>query len=648
MTKFVVDNGKNLFESYDKQEIDAIAEQKANTSDVYNKAVIDAIESGLLESINATNEKFNDYYTKVYIDAYFAMKNGEYDELTAGFSKQLISKVRVSDSVPYLFRTSGGSLDIGNREFDKLIGGTVAFNQLLDVADLRETQTVNDVTATNNNDGTFTISGTANADGYIALSYGRQFIQNHVYFLGVGSGVKVSTGYLQDGFNVAKWGRDTGNGTVYLRLIDGTVYNTKLSVVKIDLTQMFGSTIADYIYSLESANAGAGVEWFRRLFPLPYYDYNAGELISVKTNLHKMVGFNAWDENWEAGSINSSGVDYGSNVAIRSVGYIPVIPNTAYYMRVLSYGLKIRFYDINKNFVVAPTWNANNPLYIVPENCYYLRFATQDGYGDEYKNDICINLSWDGERNGEYEPYKAEYYPLAQNLELRGIPKLDASNNLYYDGDEYESTGDVTRKYGVVDMGLLNWAYNGLFYVDISAMKPATTADERNKGVFCAIYAPSSNTTISADAMDEKSILRGNGYVAIKDTAYTDAATFKTAVYGKYLIYELTTTTAETVNGFTNPQFVDDFGTEQYIDERPVAVPVGHYTEYDQNLRAKLEMSPDSPANDGLFLMQHNNGVNSYIPYISPIPALPTTNGNYTLKCVVSGGVPALAWILDE
>ena len=26
-----------------------------------------------------------------------------------------------------------------------------------------------------------------------------------------------------------------------------------------DLTQMFGSTIADYIYSLEQANAGAGV-----------------------------------------------------------------------------------------------------------------------------------------------------------------------------------------------------------------------------------------------------------------------------------------------------------------------------------------------------------------------------------------------------
>ena len=48
-----------------------------------------------------------------------------------------------------------------------------------------------------------------------------------------------------------------------------------------DLTQMFGSTIADYIYSLEQANAGAGVAYFRSLFPKPYYDYNAGELLSV-------------------------------------------------------------------------------------------------------------------------------------------------------------------------------------------------------------------------------------------------------------------------------------------------------------------------------------------------------------------------------
>ena len=40
-------------------------------------------------------------------------------------------------------------------------------------------------------------------------------------------------------------------------------------------------------------------------------------------------------------------------------------------------------------------------------------------------------------------------YALDADLQLRGILKLDANNNLYYDGDEYASDGTVTRKYGI-------------------------------------------------------------------------------------------------------------------------------------------------------------------------------------------------------
>jgi len=53
------------------------------------------------------------------------------------------------------------------------------------------------------------------------------------------------------------------------------------NVFYVDLTQAFGSTVADYIYSLEQANAGAGVAYFRELFPKDYYDYNAGQSMSV-------------------------------------------------------------------------------------------------------------------------------------------------------------------------------------------------------------------------------------------------------------------------------------------------------------------------------------------------------------------------------
>ena len=41
MTKFCFDNGKNLFETYDKTENDALLNQKANAANVYNKTTVD-------------------------------------------------------------------------------------------------------------------------------------------------------------------------------------------------------------------------------------------------------------------------------------------------------------------------------------------------------------------------------------------------------------------------------------------------------------------------------------------------------------------------------------------------------------------------------------------------------------------------------
>jgi hypothetical protein len=42
--------------------------------------------------------------------------------------------------------------------------------------------------------------------------------------------------------------------------------------------------------------------------------------------------------------------------------------------------------------------------------------------------------------------------------------------------------------------------------------------------------------------------------------------------------------------------------------------------------------------------MRRSNGQSSYVPYASPLPALPAEDGTYTLKCTVSGGTAALSW----
>lgn len=76
------------------------------------------------------------------------------------------------------------------------------------------------------------------------------------------------------------------NGTESLGASTGTAITglTSGSDMVIDLTQMLGSSIADYVYSLEQATAGSGIAWLRSYGFLTddYVPYNAGTIESVE------------------------------------------------------------------------------------------------------------------------------------------------------------------------------------------------------------------------------------------------------------------------------------------------------------------------------------------------------------------------------
>ena len=396
------------------------------------------------------------------------------------------------------------------------------------------------------------------------------------------------------------------------------------TIMVIDLTQMFGSTIADYIYSLEQATAGAGVAWFKKLFPKPYYAYNAGELMSVNASSHDMVGFNAWDEEWENGWWNyQTGVFTASSSYFACKSKIAVFPNTKYYWKCPTNVREIQYYDANGEPLGRRNSYAEgyeNTTFTTPDGCYYLTFYFGASYGATYKNDICINLSWDGERDGEYEAYVKHSYALDSDLVLRGIPKLDANNNLYYDGDTYESDGAVTRKYGIVDLGTLNWNQNvtGQFYTnyDFWAIPNNINAIISDGKYKVTGYGGYNN-------IDKQLSFSGASRLWMADTDYTSSESFKTAMSGVYLVYELATPTTETADPYTNPQILNDFGTEEYVDypysqgTRDVAIPVGHQTQYMANLKAKLEMSPSSPEGAGDYIVRQTNGENEYVTLAS-------------------------------
>lgn len=609
------------------------------------------------------------------LDQSKANTDGNYPDMTVGNADQLISSIYTEDQIPYNFRQSGGGLSIGDREIDKIVGGTIAWNQILDISSLSST-TFNGVTITNNGDGSLTLDGTVSANGAFVFKPNVPFVGGHKLLV---SGFK-SPGSSYMGFNGVSV--DTGNGgigvptsgltTINARIdfrADDVFSNVKIYPQYFDLTQMFGSAIADYIYSLEQATAGAGAAYFRKLFPKPYYAYNAGELMSVQAASHDMVGFNQWDEEWELGNISAqTGDNISSTTAFRSKNLIPVLPNTGYFFKVgngvESGALLARYYDAEGNYIGSTDLGGNNNganrVRTMPSNCHYFRFAIlMSAYGSTtYNNDICINLSHNGSRNGEYEPYEKHSYELDANLTLRGIPKLDASNNLYYDGDEYESDGTVNRRYGVVDLGTLNWIYQSFYDYFYSESTPQNIKEYpvRSNPFLCSRYETISDGRAIAQVPSGciyNAIISDSQRVCVKDSAYTDAAAFKTAMSGVMLVYELATPTEESAAPYTNPQTVSDWGTEEYVDaavqegDRDVAVPVGHVTDYLANLRDKLQNLPDAANADGTYLVQQTSGqmaLLAYTPGVN-IPAAPTTDGTYTLQAVVSGGVATYSWV---
>ena len=509
----------------------------------------------------------------------------------------------INDSDPYLFRPIKNVSENGTQEvLNKIIGGSIVWNQLDGNTNVL-TRTQADITYTRNETTKILhIEGTATGTSYrIANGASTNVLfdicAGHVYLFCMGNDDFVGSGstyyaypatdssYWESGRNVFtanKILKCIANGRCYFQFTvrEGATINIDIRPQVFDLTQMFGSTIADYIYNLETATTGAGVAWFRKYFPKEYYEYNAGEIMSVEgLTSHDTIGFNAWDEEWEIGYFYDTGDTIGQKRAttdrIRSKNYIPCLPNTVYNYNMGGANGRIFFYDKEYNYISFRDYAAAK-TFTTPENCWYMMLNTSGTYGTTYNHNICVNLSLDGERNGEYEPHVKHSYPLDPTLTLRGMPVL-SEGNLAYDGDIYKADGTVERRYGIVDLGTRNWTVSSsgdnVFYNNIGA-KPVN--DYKQHGLMSK-YSFAGSRFI-ADMEDKTWMIASNKRVHIRDSSYADAESFKEAMSGVYLVYELEEPTTETAQPYQVSQNIDPYGTEEYITNS--IVPVGHETEY--------------------------------------------------------------------
>ena len=225
-------------------------------------------------------------------DALAAFAGETHEDMTAGLAEQLLSDVQTTDKKPYIFRKTGAD---ATREFDCLVGGSVVGNQLVPIPASDISKTQNGVTFTDNRDGSYTVateSGGATAQASVSIA-DITYEQGHVYyFTGSPSG---STGdnyfiYASLSGSVPSSGkivkRTDSTTTTYLSIIvkTGIIIQTGVTFRPqiIDLTAMFGSTIADHAYTLEQATTGSGVAWLKSYgFFAGYQAYNAGSMEHV-------------------------------------------------------------------------------------------------------------------------------------------------------------------------------------------------------------------------------------------------------------------------------------------------------------------------------------------------------------------------------
>lgn len=248
-----------------------------------------------------------------------------------------------------------------------------------------------------------------------------------------------------------------------------------------------------------------------------YYPYSNICPISGRTEASvTRTGVNQWDEEWEV---------IGSN--LRSKNYIKVCAGATYYRKSPS-NLYIWTYDESYTEVGYFAWGKNG-TFTIPSGVGYIKFMVDPAYGSTYNNDISIN----------YPSTDTEYHASAGTE-----THTKEFGQTVYSGTLDLNSGLLTIDEKEVDLGDFTWTQgnvgtaNAYFYSN-------ALSDFKYISETAINYISSNYRSISASQRYQNGTVFINNakQVIVKDDKYTDAQTFKTAMDGVQLCYELATPT---------------------------------------------------------------------------------------------------------
>lgn len=433
----------------------------------------------------------------------------------------------------------------------EVAGNSIAYNQNSKIT--RTPATIGGITFATNDDGSLSISGTSTKEENIAIGTfaevsGHKFLANADFITGKPT---ASSGYWIKWKSVG-YGKDYGDGMIFtangtgdanvIFTVDSanTVVNSKLLIQLFDLTLMG----LDSVSTVEEARS----ELLKRGIDIDQYNpYSEGEIRNTTAGGVKVNGYNLFDGEWT-----------GTSQKI-SANFIKVIQGQTYTLEVLDLTTTYKIlqqYDANqsliKNSYLANT-NQVNSITLENSTCYVkleLRFASAT---DIPLNAVAFHLT--GSRTG-YAPYKEPKAISFASTELLGAGEAHDTIEVV-EGDKVAGIQRYNlvqvKRVGTVDLGTLNWTYYGdteKFFLSegiANLIKPI----EYNgvvANLVCSKYRTNNFNSILEDGTD-KIIAQtySNQLVEVKDSSYTDATAFKTAMNGVILNYELATPTRTTI-----------------------------------------------------------------------------------------------------
>lgn len=267
---------------------------------------------------------------------------------------------------------------------------------------------------------------------------------------------------------------------------------------------------------------------FTSLFSLPYYAYNQGTLLSFMGNGIKTTGKNLISNYYTNTAINNSGNRYSNNSAL-TTNEIFVFENRT----LVASGTKQGDWFVHKfkNGVYAGYSSISNSVPFTLETGVTSIIVQYNNSNEGTVLPVQGMVEF-GSTASEYEPYTtqttslpiATYFPTG----------MKSAGTVY---DELTPTKGITR-IGAVDLGTLSWTYSTDSQVFSSG---AVLQRALTQNGICASYEKIDGWYDFNRSNKSIFLPTNSNIVRIKDSGYTDATAFKTAMNGVYLYYELAT-----------------------------------------------------------------------------------------------------------